>query len=63
MIKIFYIIILLFLLGCDSRNISVDIPKFNQDVAVKHLVDQCNYGPRNPGSDGHREFSKYLESF
>ena len=27
------------------------------------MVDQCNYGPRNPGSDGHREFSKYLESF
>ena len=48
MIKIFYITILLFLLGCDSRNISVDIPKFNQDVAFKHLVDQCNYGPRNP---------------
>lgn len=63
MIKIFYIIILLFLLGCNSRNISVDIPKFNQDVAFKHLVNQCNYGPRNPGSDGHREFSKYLESF
>ena len=40
-----------------------NIPAFNQKMAFQHLLDQCSYGPRNPGSEGHQEFSKYLEEY
>ena len=48
---------------CSSDISEKNIPTFNQKMAYQHLLDQCSYGPRNPGSEGHQEFSKYLEEY
>ena len=47
-------IIILFLVGCSTDNIEKNIPKFDSNRAFQHLVDQCDFGPRNPGSNGHK---------
>jgi glutaminyl-peptide cyclotransferase len=39
---------LIILIGCGSSN-----PKFNEDSAFEYLVKQCDFGPRNPGSEGY----------
>ena len=57
------ILIAIFLVGCSSDISEKNIPTFNQKMAYQHLLDQCSYGPRNPGSEGHQEFSKYLEEY
>ena len=57
------ILIAIFLVGCSSDISEKNIPTFNQKIAYQHLLDQCSYGPRNPGSEGHQEFSKYLEEY
>jgi len=35
-------------------------PVFNPDSAWKYLEAQCDFGPRNPGSDGHEKCLDYL---
>jgi len=57
------ILITIFFVGCSSDSSEKKIPSFNQKMAFQHLLDQCSYGPRNPGSEGHQEFSKYLEEY
>ncbi len=37
-------------------------PQFNADSAFAFLVAQTNFGPRNPGSEGHRACLQYLVS-
>ena len=57
-------LILLIFFGCSTQSQkSVDIPNFNSSKAFTYLVKQCEFGPRNPGSSGHLEFSNYLEGF
>ena len=56
-------IIILFVVGCSTDNIEKNIPKFDSNRAFQHLVDQCDFGPRNPGSNGHKEFGNYLEEY
>ena len=56
-------IIILFLAGCSTNSVEKSVPLFNHNRAFKHLVDQCDFGPRNPGSIGHTEFSIYLEEY
>ena len=47
------------LVGCQSKT-----PTFSGDNAFKHLVKQCSFGPRDPGSVGHRNtLNYYLETF
>jgi hypothetical protein len=41
----------------------MDMPSFNEQRAFQHLIDQCSYGPRNPGSLGYNNFSIYLEQY
>ena len=36
------------------------VPDFNGDRAFNHLVAQCDFGPRNPGSEGHKKALKYF---
>lgn len=36
------------------------IPAFNGDGAFSHLVAQCDFGPRNPGSAGHKKALQYF---
>lgn len=41
--------------------LSKDIPQFDADRAFRYLEKQCSFGPRNPGSVGHRECLIYLK--
>lgn len=50
-ISYFYVITLV---GCQQS-----IPSFSGDNAFSHLINQCNFGPRNPGSDGHKKALNY----
>ena len=61
--RILFLVLILFF-GCNTkpRN-SIDIPNFDSNKAFTYLVKQCEFGPRNPGSSGHLEFSNYLETF
>ena len=61
--RIFPLILVIFF-GCSAPSKkSIDIPNFNSSKAFTYLVKQCEFGPRNPGSPGHLEFSNYLEDF
>ena len=40
--------LILIFLGCQSN-----VPRFDEDHAFSYLVAQCDFGPRNPGSDGY----------
>lgn len=48
--------LLLLLSGCKS-----DVPIFSGERAFGYLVDQCQFGPRNPGSEGYRRTSIYIQ--
>ncbi len=37
------------------------IPSFNGDLAFEHLIAQCNFGPRNPGSKGYFKTKEYIQ--
>ncbi len=60
--------ILIVFLGCssgDDQTLQFEsqgrtVPNFNVDSAYAKLSEQVNMGPRNPGSDGHRETQAYL---
>ena len=45
----------LIFLGCQSN-----VPQFDEDHAFSYLVAQCDFGPRNPGSDGYYACLDYL---
>jgi glutaminyl-peptide cyclotransferase len=51
---------LLILLSLFYRCASHSPPKFDGTEAFRYLVDQCQLGPRNPGSEGHKIARKYL---
>jgi len=36
------------------------VPVFNETLAFEYLKAQCSYGPRNPGSQGHRQCLNFL---
>ena len=36
------------------------VPKFDQDNAYQFLLDQCDFGPRNPGSVGYNNCKEFL---
>jgi hypothetical protein len=36
------------------------VPRFDEDHAFSYLVAQCDFGPRNPGSDGYYACLDYL---
>jgi hypothetical protein len=52
--------VMLILLGFFSKGLCDEIPEFNQDRAYQDLLTQCDFGPRNPGSDGHRECGEWM---
>jgi hypothetical protein len=45
----------LIFLGCQSN-----VPRFDENHAFSYLVAQCDFGPRNPGSDGYYACLDYL---
>ena len=52
---IIFIFTLLTFLSCESP-----LPVFNSQRAFLDLIAQCEFGPRNPGSEGHRNTKKYI---
>ena len=46
---------ILTVMGCQAQ-----VPKFDGDKAFAHLVAQCDFGPRNPGSVGHKKALTYF---
>jgi len=43
-----------------AKKPSVKIPVFQQDSAYAHIEKQLSFGPRNPGSEGHRACRKWF---
>tara|TARA_Y100001947_G_scaffold53394_1_gene44756 strand:+ start:2939 stop:3841 length:903 start_codon:yes stop_codon:yes gene_type:complete len=41
--------------GCNSV-----MPRFDGDNAYQYLIEQCSFGPRNPGSDGHSSCQDFI---
>ena len=37
------------------------VPKFDKDNAFRYLVEQCEFGPRNPNSIGYKQCLDYLQ--
>ncbi|MFQ6003314.1 MAG: M28 family peptidase [Candidatus Zixiibacteriota bacterium] len=56
MIKSGFVFLLSLLCTCSSSS----RPKFDGKEAFGYLMDQCDLGPRNPGSEGHQRCRKYL---
>ena len=54
-----YIIFLLVTTASCQKN----VPLFNGENAFKHLIKQCEFGPRNPGSIGHKTTLAYYLEF
>ena len=52
---IFIIIITLLLAGCQNDEI-----KFEGEAAFEWLEQQCDFGPRNPGSNGYFQCREFL---
>ena len=57
------LIIIFFFVGCSQNNSSINIPSFDENRAFQYLLDQCSFGPRNPGSNGHKNFAIHLEKY
>lgn len=51
------ILLLLVLPSCGTK-----VPQFNGERAYQYLLAQCEFGPRNPGSEGHKRAKNYLIS-
>ena len=52
-----YIIIILFILACSLSEGEKNIPEFDGNIAYQYIIEQCDFGPRNPGSIGHQQFA------
>jgi Iap family predicted aminopeptidase len=52
---IFIVLLGAFLAGCTS------MPEFDGRSAYRYLESQTDFGPRNPGSEGHRQCREYLK--
>ncbi|MFC1569018.1 M28 family peptidase [bacterium] len=49
--------VILPVLACNANG---QVPVFNQEQAYTYLKIQCEFGPRNPGSEGHQNCLEYL---
>ena len=50
-----FIVLYVAIAGCQTK-----VPSFSGEAAFTHLVNQCDFGPRNPGSAGHKSALKYI---
>ena len=53
--RLFVYGLMVFTSGCNSV-----MPRFDGDNAYQYLIEQCSFGPRNPGSDGHRACQDFI---
>ena len=62
--RMLFLVLVLFLISCNTTPTkSIDIPNFDFNKAFTYLEEQCEFGPRNPGSAGRSNFSDYLKDF
>lgn len=63
--KKLYLINILILLGCSSKNSNeLNMSRsFDGNRAYSYILEQCDLGPRSPGLEGHQKFEKYLLGF
>jgi len=54
--KIVWLILFSTLLSCGNNS----TPRFDEKQAFQYLLEQCQFGPRNPGSEGHKRAKQYL---
>ena len=60
-IRSFLLLIFVAGLSCASTGAGAEVPKFDSQKAFSFLLKQCEIGPRNPGSEGHRQGREYLQ--
>ncbi len=48
--------------GCSSEN-NPPIPEFDEDRCYQLLVAQCDFGPRPPGSQAHKQLRDWMVTF
>ena len=53
--RLFVYGLMVFTSGCNSV-----MPRFDGDNAYQYLIEQCSFGPRNPGSDGHSACQDFI---
>ena len=53
--RLFVLGLMVFTGGCNSG-----MPRFDGDNAYQYLIEQCSFGPRNPGSDGHSACQDFI---
>ena len=53
-----FVLIAIIMVAC-SKEQAVEVPNFSWVKAFEYLEKQCEFGPRNPGSTGHKEFANY----
>lgn len=58
-LKYIILIALFYLVGCGKNS----IPRFDGERAYRYLKEQCEFGPRVPGSVAHDECLKYYVKF
>ena len=58
--KLHIIIALSLWIAAFGEGCCAEKPAFNPESAWKYLIAQCDFGPRNPGSDGHRKCGDFL---
>lgn len=44
----------------EFEDLGQQVPEFRADSAYRFVEEQVNFGPRNPGSEGHRQTKQYL---
>ena len=42
---------------------SIIPPEFNGNQAFEYIKKQCEFGPRYPGSEGHKKLADYLYNY
>ena len=56
-------IIFILLIGLLFASQNIAVPPFNGDQAFEYIKKQCDFGPRYPGSIGHKKLSNYLYDY
>lgn len=46
----------------ESEETQIQVPQFDADSAYQYTADQCNYGPRVPGTQAHAQCASMLTS-
>ena len=54
------LLLMIFIFSIINLSCGSDVPEFDGQKAFQNLLDQCDIGPRDPGSLGHLAGKKYI---